>query len=80
MTLASIESFLEAIEKASSNEDLLQIKSSLLGKNGALAQSLKTLGSLSLEERKKEGPRLNTLKEQILEALARKQKELEIEK
>ena len=79
MTLSPSNSFLQAIEQASSNEELMQIKSRLLGKNGELAQSLKLLGTLSLEERKKEGPRLNALKEQVVDAILKKQKDLEIE-
>ena len=79
MTLPHNDSFLERIEKASTVEELIQIKSSFLGKNGGLAHSLKLLGTLSLEERKTEGPRLNALKDTILKAISKKQKEIENE-
>ena len=75
-----IESFLEEIAGAPNDEELLRIKSRVLGKTGALAQSLRALGTLSLEERKKEGPRLHALKEQILKAILCKQKKFENEK
>lgn len=64
-----IQPFLTLVKSATSLEELMQIKANVLGKKGILSQSLRALSSLSLEEKKRQGPLLNSIKEEILEAI-----------
>ena len=55
-------------------------KAKFLGKTGELTALLRQLGSLSPEERKSSGQRINTAKQQIEAALDSRRKELELKK
>jgi phenylalanyl-tRNA synthetase alpha chain len=48
-----------------------------LGKQGAVTQLLKTLGSMTPEQRQAEGPRIHALREQVTEAVASRKAALE---
>jgi len=48
-----------------------------LGKQGAITQLLKTLGSMSPEQRQAEGPRIHALREQVTEAIGARKAALE---
>lgn len=54
------------IEKASSLNELDEIRINLLGKNGLITLQLKELGKLPPEDRKTKGAEINSLKEQII--------------
>lgn len=68
--------FLEEIETVSSVQELINLKAKYLGKKGIITEKIKTLGTLSPEERKTQGKILNELKSFIEEKL--KTKELEL--
>lgn len=65
-----------AISQAGSESALDQVRHQYLGKKGALTLVLKTLGSLSPEERRAAGMAANEVKEAISEALSQKDQEL----
>jgi phenylalanyl-tRNA synthetase alpha chain len=48
-----------------------------LGKQGAVTQLLKTLGSMTPEQRQAEGPRIHALREQVTDAIASRKAALE---
>ena len=57
-----IESAFNEVEKASSTEEIENVRIKFFGKNGLVTKELKSLISLSSEERKKFGNELNTFK------------------
>ena len=61
---------LASIDAASDEAGLEAVRVSALGKKGAVSELLKTLGGMSAEERKSQGPLINGLKERVTEALA----------
>jgi phenylalanyl-tRNA synthetase alpha chain len=61
---------LASITSATDERALEAVRVSALGKKGAISELLKTLGSMSAEERKLQGPLINGLKERVTEALA----------
>ena len=63
---------LAAIAQASTLKVLEELRVQYLGKNGLLTAELKTLGSLSPEERKAKGAEVNATKEAITEAIESK--------
>ena len=56
---------LAALEVATSLDALEAVRVHALGKNGVITGLLKTLGAMSPEERKSEGPRINGLRSEI---------------
>ncbi|HET9427599.1 MAG TPA: phenylalanine--tRNA ligase subunit alpha [Allosphingosinicella sp.] len=50
---------------------------SVLGKQGAVTQLLKTLGGMTPEQRQSEGPRIHALREKVTEAIAERKAALE---
>lgn len=64
-----VDSALRQIEAAGSLEDLQSLKVHYLGKNGLLTQQMKTLGSLTPEERRERGRQLNEAKGRLEAAL-----------
>ncbi len=58
------------IEKASSKEELFRIETKYLGRKGELTAILRSLGTLSVAERKKTGQASNIVKQKIEAALA----------
>ncbi|NVK41184.1 MAG: phenylalanine--tRNA ligase subunit alpha [Oceanospirillaceae bacterium] len=67
--MENIESLLaqgiEAVEQATSTQDLDQVRVQYLGKKGHLTQLLKGLGQLSAEERPQAGARINEAKQAL---------------
>ena len=58
-------------------ENLNQIKTELFGKNGAISNSFKKLGSMASEDRKKFASDLNLIKEELQEKINSKLQEIE---
>jgi phenylalanyl-tRNA synthetase alpha chain len=61
--------WLAAVGAASSLDALEQVRVEALGRKGEVTQFMKTLGSLSPEERREAGQRLNALKETVSAAI-----------
>lgn len=61
-----------ALEDAHDEQALEAVRVAALGKKGRISEKLKTLGSMSADERHKIGPVLNGLKNRILELYAQK--------
>jgi len=71
------EEIFSQIQKTFQLEPLLRLQEELLGKKGKLTQALRKIPSLPPEERAAEGQRLNLLKKEVQEALAKKSQDLE---
>jgi len=67
---------LAEISAAKDEPTLEAVRISALGKNGAVTALLKTLGSLSPDERKVQGPAINGLKDRVTSAIAARKVEL----
>src|SRR6201994_4201226 len=67
---------LSEIASASDEAALEQVRVAALGKKGSVSELLKSLGGMSPEERKIEGPRLNGLRDAVTAALAARKAEL----
>jgi phenylalanyl-tRNA synthetase alpha chain len=65
------------IQNSQNLKELDEIRVSLIGRNGEITTLLKSLKNLSLEERRKIGPKLNELKQKIEELIRNKENELE---
>ncbi|AQS40787.1 MAG: Phenylalanyl-tRNA synthetase alpha chain [Candidatus Tokpelaia hoelldobleri] len=65
-----------AIEAAQDMETLEAVRIHALGKKGSISEKLKSLGSMSVEERQTAGPALNGLKTRITDLLAEKREQL----
>src|SRR5712691_12396759 len=61
---------LPAIEAANNEAALEAVRVAALGKSGSVSALLKTLGSMTPDERKAQGPLINGLKEAVNAALA----------
>ena len=69
--LAELESQLvSAVEAAGDEATLDSVRVSALGKKGAISERMKTLGSMSPDERKQAGQALNALKDKVAAAIA----------
>ncbi|MBT0667749.1 phenylalanine--tRNA ligase subunit alpha [Novosphingobium profundi] len=68
---------LSRIAGACDLETLEGLRVEFLGKQGSISGLLKTLGKLSPEERKEEGPKIHGLRESVSEALAARKDALE---
>ena len=71
----------EYLDKLNSDlnlESVNNIKTELFGKNGAISNSFKKLGSMPSEERKKFASDLNSIKEELQEKINSKLQEIEI--
>jgi phenylalanyl-tRNA synthetase alpha chain len=69
--IASLEQKLTADVAAATDEPALEaVRIAALGKNGAVTALLKTLGSLTPDERKVQGPAINGLKDRVTAAIA----------
>jgi phenylalanyl-tRNA synthetase alpha chain len=68
---------LAAIASAGDERALDEARVAALGKKGAVAELLKTLGALSPEERKEKGPQFNGLRDRVTAAIAARKKALE---
>ncbi len=65
------------IENAGDLDTLESLRVEFLGKQGSISGLLKTLGKMTPEERKEEGPRIHALRESVTEALAVRKAALE---
>jgi phenylalanyl-tRNA synthetase alpha chain len=61
---------LSGIAGAADETALEAVRVAALGKSGSVSALLRTLGSMTPEQRKAEGPRINGLKDRVTEALA----------
>jgi phenylalanyl-tRNA synthetase alpha chain len=66
-----------AIDSADTLDSLEAVRIAALGKQGSVSALLKTMGSMSPEERQSQGPVINGLRESITSALASKKADLE---
>ena len=66
-----------AIDSADTLDSLEAVRIAALGKQGSVSALLKTMGSMSPEERQTQGPIINGLRESITSALAGKKTDLE---
>ena len=71
-----VDEALSLIEKASTSDEIQNIRNQFLSKKSELMSLMSQLGSLTPEERKSFGQELNTAKGKIAEALDLKQKEI----
>ena len=65
-----------AIVAASDEAALEAVRVSALGKKGAISELLRTLGTMTPEERKDRGPLINGLKERVTQAIATRREAL----
>ena len=70
-------SVMAAVEAAADERALDEVRVAALGKKGAIAELLKTLGAMSPDERKIKGPQFNGLRDRVAEAIAARKKSLE---
>ena len=70
---------LAAIANAADEAALEVVRVAALGKKGSISELLKTLGAMSPEERKTNGPLFNTLRDRISDALAARKAALQAE-
>ena len=71
--IAALETqLLKNIAAANDDAALESVRVAALGKKGSVSELLKTLGVMSPEERKTQGPQINSLKDKITQALAEK--------
>jgi phenylalanyl-tRNA synthetase alpha chain len=75
--METLENSLMAEIAAASDEQAIEaVRVAALGKKGAVSELLKTLGSMSPEERQAKGPVINGLKNRVTEALGARKAEL----
>jgi phenylalanyl-tRNA synthetase alpha chain len=67
---------LAAVASAKDEAALESVRVNALGKKGSVSELLKTLGTMTPDERKDKGPLINGLKDKVNEALAAKRDEL----
>jgi phenylalanyl-tRNA synthetase alpha chain len=67
---------LEQIERASQAADLEAVRIAALGKKGVISELLKTLGTMSPQERREQGPRINGLKDRVTQVILARRLEL----
>jgi phenylalanyl-tRNA synthetase alpha chain len=68
---------LAAVREAKTERALEDVRVSALGKKGAIAELLKTLGAMSPDERKSKGATFNALRDRVADAIVAKKAELE---
>jgi phenylalanyl-tRNA synthetase alpha chain len=69
-------SILDAITNASDEAGLEGVRVSALGKKGSVSELLKTLGAMSPDERKINGPAFNSLRDRVAQAIAARKTQL----
>ncbi len=75
--LAKLESdLIQQVEAASDEVALETVRVAALGKKGSVSELLKTLGSMTPEERKENGPLINGLRDRVAAALAARKENL----
>src|SRR3954470_15664059 len=76
--IAKLESeLLGAVDKAADEAALEAVRVSALGKSGSVSALLKTLGTMTPEERKSRGPVINGLKDRVTQAIAARREALQ---
>jgi len=69
--IAALESQITAAIASAKDEAALEaVRVAALGKSGSVSALLKTLGSMTPDERKVQGPAINGLKERVTAAIA----------
>jgi len=68
---------LAAVAQAKDEAALERLRVAALGKKGSVSELLKSLGTMSLEERKVQGPLINGLRDEIGETIAARKRALE---
>jgi len=66
----------DKVESAPDEAALEALRVASLGKKGTVAELLKTLGSMSPDERKEKGPVINGLRDRVAGAIAAKREAL----
>ena len=66
-----------AIAGSGDEAALEQVRVSALGKKGSISDLLKTLGGMSPDERKENGPAFNSLRDRVSEAIATRKAQLQ---
>src|SRR5439155_16140603 len=67
---------LAAVAHAADEPALEAVRVAALGRNGSISALLKTLGTMSPEARKEQGPRINGLKDRVTAAIAARKEAL----
>jgi phenylalanyl-tRNA synthetase alpha chain len=67
---------ISAVDAAGDETALEAVRVAALGKKGSVSELLKTLGSMSPEERKTQGPQINGLKDRVTAAIAARREAL----
>src|SRR6185312_16801182 len=67
---------LAAVASAKDEATLEQLRVAALGKSGSVSALLKTLGGMTPDERKVQGPAINDLKDRVTAAIAARKDEL----
>src|SRR5215471_2013456 len=76
--IAALESELLArVTNAKDERALDELRVSALGKKGTIAELLKSLGGMTPDERKTNGPLFNGLRDRVTDAIAARKKQLE---
>src|SRR5258707_14292959 len=68
---------LSAVQAADNERALDDVRVAALGKKGSIAELLKTLGTMSPEERKANGALFNGLRDRVAEAISARKRTLE---
>ena len=75
--IAALETEISSAIAAASDEAALEsVRVAALGKSGSVSALLKTLGSMTPDERKAKGPAINGLKDKVTAAIAARKDEL----
>ncbi len=69
---------LKEIENINDTKALYDIRVKYLGKKGIISELLANLGKLSIEEKKKQGPIINSLKQEVTKIFDEKNKKIEL--
>lgn len=69
---------LKEIENINDSKTLYDVRVKYLGKKGIISDLLANLGKLSIEEKKKQGPIINSLKQEVTKIFDEKNKEIEL--
>ena len=69
---------LKEIKNINDTKALYDVRVKYLGKKGIISELLANLGKLSIEEKKKQGPIINSLKQEVTKIFDEKNKEIEL--
>ena len=69
---------LKEIENINDTKTLYDLRVKYLGKKGIISELLANFGKLSIEEKKKQGPIINSLKQEVTKIFDEKNKEIEL--